>query len=103
MDAKDAGTEFSSMLGKGTDELVKLFGEGSAKIAEMARETLGIEVAKDFKVMKDATTTETNTETKTVKVEHTVNATDAISGFYQKEWTLNPERWVQGKGYLDPN
>ena len=40
-------------------------------------------------------------ETDTLKVE--VSAKDAITGFYQKEWSLNPERWVAGKGYLNPN
>ena len=57
----------------------------------------------EFKKNKN-TSSESSTESvKKVEVSHTVNATDAIAGFYKKEWTLNPERWVQGQGYLDPN
>jgi len=102
MDAKDAGSSLSDMLTTGTDKLVEQFGKSGAKIAEMARETLGIDVKKDF-MKTENVPLETTTEPKKSQVEVTVNAKDAISGFYQKEWTLNPERWVQGKGYLDPN
>jgi len=102
MDAKDAGSSLSDMLTTGTDKLVEQFGKSGAKIAEMARETLGIEVKKDF-MKTESVPLETITEPKKSQVEVTVNAKDAISGFYQKEWTLNPERWVEGKGYLNPN
>jgi hypothetical protein len=102
MDAKDAGTEFSSMLTAGTDKLVEQFGKSGAKIAEMARETLGIDVKKDF-MKPENTPRETTQQDKTVKHEVEIKAKDAISGFYQKEWSLNPERWVKGEGYLDPN
>ena len=102
MDAKDAGSGLSDLLGRGTDKLVEQFGKSGAKIAEYARESLGIEVKKDF-MKTENVPLETTTEPKKSQVEVTVNAKDAISGFYQKEWTLNPERWVGGKGYLNPN
>jgi len=102
MTAKGKGVDISKMLGTETDKLVEMFGEQKAAIIKAAQEKMGIDPA-EFKKDKN-TSSESSTESvKKVEVSHTVNATDAIAGFYKKEWTLNPERWVQGQGYLDPN
>ena len=102
MSAKAGGVDISKMLGTETDELVKMFGEQKAAIIKAAQEKMGIDPS-EFKKNKN-TSSESSTEqgkTDTLKVE--VSAKDAITGFYQKEWSLNPERWVAGKGYLNPN
>jgi len=102
MSAKGAGNDLSKLLSTETDELVKMFGEQKAAVIKAAQEKMGIDpsVFKENKNNSSETTTEKG---KTDKLEVTVNAKDAISGFYQKEWSLNPERWVEGKGYLNPN
>jgi hypothetical protein len=102
MSAKEAGGDISSLLYKGTDSLVEMFGEQKAELIKGIQTQMGIDPT-EFKKNKN-TSSESSTESvKKVEVSHTVNATDAIAGFYKKEWTLNPERWVQGQGYLDPN
>ena len=102
MTAKGKGVDLSKMLATEFDGLVEMFGEQKAAIIKAAQEKMGIDPS-EFKKDKN-TSSESSTESvKKVEVSHTVNATDAITGFYQKEWSLNPERWVQGKGYLDPN
>jgi hypothetical protein len=79
-----------------------MFGEQKAELIKGIQTQMGIDPT-EFKKNKN-TSSESSTESvKKVEVSHTVNATDAIAGFYKKEWTLNPERWVQGQGYLDPN
>jgi len=102
MGAKEGGVDLSKMLATEFDEYVEMFGEQKAAIIKAAQEKMGIDPS-EFKKNKN-TSSESTTEkgkTDTLKVE--VSAKDAITGFYQKEWSLNPERWVAGKGYLNPN
>jgi len=102
MSAKEAGGNISSLLYKGTDSLVEMLGDQKAELIKGIQTQMGIDPS-EFKNNKN-TSSESSTEkgkTDTLKVE--VSAKDAIAGFYQKEWSLNPERWVQGKGYLNPN
>ena len=102
MSAKGAGNDLSKLLETETDDLVKMFGEQKAAIIKAAQEKMGIDPS-EFKKNKNTSSESTTEKGKTDKLEVTVNAKDAISGFYQKEWSLNPERWVEGKGYLNPN
>jgi len=99
--AKGMGVDLSKLLKTETDELVKLVGDQKAKLIVEAQEKLGIDPT-EFKKPQNVPL-ETTQQDKTVKHEVEIKAKDAITGFYQKEWSLNPERWVQGKGYLDPN
>ena len=100
-DAKGLGVDIGKYLKTETEDLVKLVGDQKAKLIVEAQKKLGID-PKEFRKTENVPL-ETTTEPKKSQVEVTVNAKDAISGFYQKEWTLNPERWVEGKGYLNPN
>lgn len=102
MSAKAGGVDISKILGTETEELVKMVGEQKAAIIKAAQEKMGIDPS-EFKKNKNTSSESTTEKGKTDKLEVTVNAKDAISGFYQKEWSLNPERWVEGKGYLNPN
>jgi hypothetical protein len=101
MSAKEAGGDISSLLYKGTDSLVEMFGEQKAELIKGIQTQMGIDPT-EFKKPQNVPL-ETTQQDKTVKHEVEIKAKDAITGFYQKEWSLNPERWVQGKGYLDPN
>jgi len=100
-DAKGLGVDIGKYLKTETEDLVKLVGDQKAKLIVEAQKKLGIDPS-EFRKTENVPL-ETTTEPKKSQVEVTVNAKDAISGFYQKEWTLNPERWVEGKGYLNPN
>lgn len=102
MSAKGAGNDLSKLLETETDDLVKMFGDQKAAVIKAAQEKMGIDPS-EFKNNKNTSSESTTEKGKTDKLEVTVNAKDAISGFYQKEWSLNPERWVEGKGYLNPN
>jgi hypothetical protein len=41
-------------------------------------------------------------KTTKVVVEHNVKS-DQLVGRFNKEWSLNPEQWTGGQGYLSPN
>ena len=94
IDAKDTGQSLSDIIGKSTDDLVKLFGYEDVAVIREIQDKLGtteqIRQQEERRRQVEGTTTQTTT---TVKHEHNVR-TDQTMGLFQKEFARNPEQWI---------
>ena len=104
MSFKDAGVEMSDLLGMKVDDLVKKFGEKDSTLITSIQDKLGLtqKMKEDEERKKDLQKQQETPKTTKVVVEHNVKS-DQLVGRFNKEWSLNPEQWTGGQGYLSPN
>ena len=103
MSFKDMGTEYSKLLEMDVDKLAKEFGDSSSKVVSQIQESLGL---KDYMAEKKKENEKLTTSDKPSETTQNVNISiksDQLVGRFNKEWSLNPEQWIGGNGYLSPN
>lgn len=99
MDFKEMGQNFSEILEMDTDKILNMFGREQAVAIESFQNNMKMNSEKLAEILKVKEDKETETDTKsTTKVEHIHKVgVDQQLGYYQKEWSLNPEKWLSPK------
>jgi hypothetical protein len=104
MSFKETGVEMSDLLDTKVTELAEKFGEKDSVAIKNIQDKLGMTeyMKKEEEKKREQQKQQETPKTTKVVVEHNVKS-DQLVGRFNKEWSLNPEQWTGGQGYLSPN